>query len=162
MLLAFGVQIPSIFPIAQRFTAVWVNHDTRMPVHCAAKVTLGGIFYTSQLSLPSQARSEKKGTNHIMPKLHILNIPQPLCRRNQCENLKHDIIHHLPRPYIPGDKRRYHRRRQLDVANRLHDTRGYEEDHVDCDSEDQAVPGKTCVVEVEEGDADAEDGKEDC
>lgn len=42
---AFGVQTPSIFPIAQILTAVWVNHDTRMPVHCAAKVTRGGTFY---------------------------------------------------------------------------------------------------------------------
>lgn len=48
LLLAFGVQIPSIFPIAQRLTAVWVNHDTKIPVHCAANVTLGGIFYSRQ------------------------------------------------------------------------------------------------------------------
>lgn len=32
--------------MAHRFTAVWVNHETRMPVHCAANVILGGIFYT--------------------------------------------------------------------------------------------------------------------
>lgn len=48
LLLAFGVQIPSIWPMAQRFTAVWVNHETRIPVHCAANVTRGGIFYYHQ------------------------------------------------------------------------------------------------------------------
>lgn len=100
-------------------------------------------------------------TNHIMPNLHILNIPQPLRRRHKRKNFKHHIIRHLPGPDIPRDKSRNHSRRQLDVAQRHHDARGDEEDDVHGDGEDEAVPGEPCVVYVEECHADAEDGEED-
>ena len=59
-----------------------------------------------------------------MPNLHILNIPQPLRRRHERKNLKHHIIHHHPRPYIPRYQRRDDSRRELDVADRHHDPRG--------------------------------------
>jgi protein tyrosine phosphatase len=45
LLLASGVQMSSMLPIAQTLTAVCVSHETMMPVHCAAKVTRGGIFW---------------------------------------------------------------------------------------------------------------------
>ena len=96
-----------------------------------------------------------------MPDLHILNISQSLRRRHERKNLKHHIIHHLPRPYIPRYQRRDDSRRELDVAYRHHDPRGHQEDDVDCDGEDQAVPWESGVVDVEEGDAEAKDGEED-
>jgi hypothetical protein len=45
LLLAFEVQMSLTLPIAQMLTAVCVSHETMMPVHCAAKVTRGGIFW---------------------------------------------------------------------------------------------------------------------